>query len=376
MREIAINTSKPYSVYISNKVKDFANVIRNEVGSTRIAVITDAVVDNIYGKDFFSFLKSVIHTDTRETQNMKIGKVSCFGGKESRIVKLVIPSGEREKNGQNYLSLVNALAEFNFQRTDTVIAFGGGVVGDLAGFTASTFTRGIKLISIPTTILSMVDSSVGGKTAIDLDYGKNLCGTFYQPTAVLINVAFVDSLPEREVLSGLGEVAKYEILFGKRLISSDVLKNHFSLENCIYECVSYKKTIVETDEFESGRRMLLNLGHTVGHSIEKLSNYSLSHGECVIKGLFACVKISQQLYGNMDAVNGFLCETLSILDSILEKYSVDTSTVFSVNDIAETVKLDKKSRGEIVKFVAVKGLGDTPIIELKIDEIKGLLQNE
>ncbi len=339
MLRLKVETSKCYDITITDDASEFEKqltaVIRDQIKAEKIAVITDGTVDGIYGEEFLS-------------------------GVATR--KFTVAAGEKSKNGENYLRLINCLAENGFQRGDAVIAFGGGVVGDLAGFVASTYMRGIKLVSAPTTLLAAVDSSVGGKTAIDLPAGKNLCGTFYQPHAVCINIDFFKTLPPREIMNGQGEIIKYALLDGR--IGIKDVKNIG--EKLVFDCLSIKKEIVEKDEFEGGLRKLLNLGHTVGHAIEKLSGYSLSHGECVVKGLKAAADISAKLYG-------LTADVYEEMFAIISSCGHDLSLLYRPKDIAACIAADKKSTGDKVDFVALRGVGNPEIVRLNIKDFEKLL---
>ncbi len=335
MYEIPVKTQKQYTVTVTGGFQDLDKILSLCAGK-RVMVVADENSDRLYGE-----------------------KVSELFSAE----KLVIPAGESQKNGENFLMLINQLAKRGFQRGDFVLALGGGVVGDLSAFVASTYMRGIGLIAMPTTILSMVDSSVGGKTAIDLSYGKNLCGTFYQPTAVYINLQTASTLPEREVLNGYGEIIKYALL-DERVTLGDLKKP--LTEELIYKCICIKRDIVEEDEFESGKRMLLNLGHTIGHAIEKLSNYTLSHGDCVVNGLMASVNISQKLFGLDNS-------TVEKMKEIVTAKGHDTRLIYSIEEIIKSIFADKKSVGDYVNFVALKGVNQPVIQKLKISDLIGLL---
>ena len=339
MLKLRVKASREYDITISQFNGSFPESIFNLKDFKKTAVITDT---EVYGR-----YKNVI--DSLSVTNS--------------IYKYIIESGEKSKNGENYLKIINRLAENGFQRHDAVIAFGGGVVGDLAGFVASTYMRGITLISVPTTLLSMVDSSVGGKTAIDLPSGKNLCGTFYQPAAVIIDTAFLDTLPEKEIMNGYGEIIKYALL--DKRISVEMLSESAD-EQLIYNSLCIKRDIVEEDEYESGKRALLNLGHTVGHAVEKLSGYTLSHGECVVKGLKAALDISANLF-NLDS--GVYNKILSVINS----RGHNTSLIYPTEEIVKCIFSDKKSDGDKVRFVALKNIAEPEIVSLKINELNSLL---
>lgn len=317
MLELSVSASKNYKITISDDLSGLSDALKVLKGE-KVAVITDDSVNAIYGTVLDEYL----------------------AGKKT--YKFVVKAGEDSKNAENYLNILNYLAENEFLRSDGIIALGGGVVGDLAAFAASTYMRGIRLFMIPTSLLSMVDSSVGGKTAINLKTGKNLCGTFYQPDGVYVSLDFLKTLPPREISSGYGEIIKYAFL-------GDVKKCDIEApvsENLIYKCLKIKRDIVESDEKEGGARKLLNLGHTVGHAIERLSGFSLSHGDCVAKGLFSALKLSKN-------VNGLTDEKFNEAYDIISCKNHDLSCPYSEKDIIDLIKVDKKSGANSVDFVLI-----------------------
>ena len=260
-RKITVKASGVYDVVIANNLIDsVGELILSTVGNAKIAVITDDVVDVLYADRVINSLTT-----------------SGF-----EVVKYVFPHGEESKNLSNYGDILEFLSLNHFTRSDVMVALGGGVVGDITGFSAATYMRGIKYIQIPTTLLAQIDSSVGGKTAVDLPSGKNLVGAFKQPSLVICDVDVLADLPKSVLLAGYGEMLKYAILDKKVY---DELMGHGALANLVSLCVEYKRNIVELDEKESNERRLLNLGHTSGHAIEKLSNFTVSHGIGVAYGL-------------------------------------------------------------------------------------------
>ena len=340
MYELKVRASKTYDITIAENLSLFTERVLPLITGASVAIITDDKVSALYGGALDGFFTA------------------------KRVIKIVIRHGEKNKNAANYLKIINALAENGFTREDTVIALGGGVVGDIAGFAASTYMRGITLIQVPTTLLAAVDSSVGGKTAIDLNAGKNLCGTFYQPSAVYINTGFLKTLPVKEIKNGLGEVIKYAFLSDTVKIE-DIRNINAAL---IYKCLKIKRDIVEKDEKESGCRALLNFGHTVGHAIEKLSNYKLSHGACVAKGMVYAVEISRRIYGLSD-------KTVSNMYALLTSGKHDLSCPYSAESIARQITADKKRYGDGVNFVAVKDLGKAEIVKIKISDIEKMMKD-
>lgn len=335
MKEIIVNASKKYVITIRNDFSLFNEKVKPFIKGEKAAVLFD--------ENTFSLYKNLISED-------------FFGAK---IYKYVICAGEKSKNAENYLILLNKLAEDGFTRNDAFITFGGGVVGDLGAFVASTYMRGITLIAVPTTLLSMVDSSVGGKTAINLDKGKNLCGTFYQPSAVYINTEFLKTLPEREIKCGLGEILKYRYLSdGKNKIDALDID-----ENLIYTCLKIKSEIVEKDETESGLRKLLNLGHTFAHAIEKASDYGLSHGECVAKGIYFSLKISANYYG-------YGKERIFEYEKIAGKCGIDVYCDYPIETLIEITGSDKKRSGDKIDFVLIDEKLKPQIVRIPISDVK------
>lgn len=340
MLELEVSVSKTYKITIAKDFSLFSKRVLPYLSGENVAIITDDKVDKLYASALGGFLK------------------------DKRVIKIVLKHGEKSKNAKNYLSIINALAGNGFTREDSVIAFGGGVIGDIAGFAASTYMRGITLVAVPTTLLSMVDSSVGGKTAIDLAAGKNLCGTFYQPSAVYINTEFLNTLPKKEIKNGLGEVIKYAFL--SDTVKKSDIKNID--ENLIYKCLKIKRDIVNEDEKESGVRALLNLGHTCGHAIEKLSGYKLPHGACVIKGLLYSIEVSKRLF-DLDE------KTVKKMYALLKCGKHDLSSPFPVEDILQQIVADKKRQGNSVKFVALKDVGKPETVKIQLSELKGMLKD-
>lgn len=341
MRSLTVNASLKYEITVTDTLNDFPEKCKGFMRGKNVMIVTDSDVNAIYDGILDGYLA------------------------DKNVVKTVIPAGEESKNGENYFKILNALAENGFTREDGIVAFGGGVVGDLAGFAASTYMRGITLIAVPTTILSMVDSSVGGKTAINLPSGKNLCGTFYQPKAVYIDTEFIKTLPRREFYGGTGEILKYALL------SDTVSLNDLSCgvnEDLIVKCLTIKRNIVEKDETEKGERMLLNLGHTVGHALEKLYGYKVSHGECVVKGLAFAVFASEKLY-NLDK------NTIAAMKKVVNFFGHDTTADFPAKEIYEKILSDKKRYGNDINFVALKGVGKPVTEKISVGTLYGTLEN-
>ena len=269
MKKLIVEAEKKYGIYIhSNWIVDIQNEILAKYNVEKIFVLIDENVEKIYAEKLFPLFS------------------------QDRVRKYVLPSGENSKNINEYASILTDLARNDFTRNDLVIVLGGGVAGDLAGFVAATYLRGIRYIQVPTTLLSMIDSSIGGKTAIDFDNKKNIVGAFHSPIAVYIDTKFLETLPDEELLSGYGELVKYAILDKKiyKLIVKDI-----EIEDIIRACLVYKKWVVKKDFKEKNLRMLLNLGHTIGHAIESKSQFKIKHGAAVALGIIKASKISNKL---------------------------------------------------------------------------------
>lgn len=272
-----------YEIIITYKegFRDFFTVLVEKFGKgSRFAVVSDENVWGIYGKAFVEASREV--------------------GVE--VFEIVIPAGEKSKSRSMKEYIEDRMLEERFQRNDMIIAFGGGVVGDIAGFVASTYLRGIRYIQLPTTLLAMVDSSIGGKVAIDTPYGKNTIGAFHQPSLVYSNINLLKTLPKEEILNGLAEVIKHAIIKDKEYFSYIEKNVHEILslqEEVLVKVVErsceIKRDVVVADEKETGYRRILNFGHTVGHALEAYTNYSIKHGFAVALGMLSELKISKKL---------------------------------------------------------------------------------
>jgi 3-dehydroquinate synthase len=292
-----------------------------------------------------------------------------------------IPSGEAAKSIQTCLGVVEKLIQAGADRTSALIALGGGVVGDITGFIASTYMRGIPYVQIPTTLLSQVDSSIGGKTAIDLPTGKNLMGSFHQPKAVFIDLAFLQTLPEREFKSGLAEIVKCGIIDDPALFASlesggyeIVRRDMFFLEKIVARTCQIKKEMVELDETDKGMRRYLNFGHTIGHALEAESDYTLSHGESVSVGMVAAARLSERL---KYLPSGERERIAAVVAAFGLPHLVPQNS--STEGILSRLKVDKKKSGEKVNFVLLKKLGlpfinggvSRDLVRDVIEELKG-----
>ncbi|MBE7055317.1 MAG: 3-dehydroquinate synthase, partial [Ruminococcaceae bacterium] len=265
MRKITVNASKKYDVVIKQGALELVGEYANSVGLCgKACIISDSNVAPIYMDKVQSSLEE----------------------KGFEVCRYIFPAGEESKTADTFVDILNFLAQKHFTRKDTVFALGGGVTGDLAGFSAASYMRGIHFVQIPTSLLAAVDSSVGGKTGIDLKNGKNLAGAFYQPEIVVFDPEVLTTLPDEYFADGMAEIIKYAMIRSKgidKLLLGNIEEN---LMEIIARCIEIKRDIVSEDEFEGGVRRILNFGHTAGHAIEAAANFSISHGRAVAVGMY------------------------------------------------------------------------------------------
>lgn len=272
-----------------------------------------------------------------------------------------IQQGEKSKNFDNYKLLLETMLKNEFTRTDAVVAVGGGVVGDLSGFVASTYMRGVDFYNIPTTVLSQVDSSVGGKTAIDFGSYKNTVGSFYQPKKVLVDLETLKTLPERQISNGLTESVKISMTSDKELF--DIFENgkiEENLDKIIIRSIELKRDVVEEDEKETGLRKVLNFGHTIGHAIEScFENSEMYHGECVSVGMIPMCdeKIRERL------------------KNVLKSLSLPTEVLFDTDKVCENVKHDKKFDGNQITVIKVNEIGSFVMKKISKEEMIDMINN-
>ncbi len=347
MKTVHVSASRDYDVYIgSGLLSDLGEKAKKLTKTKKIAIISETNVFPLYGTTVEKSLRS-----------------SGF-----EVVSYVFPAGEESKNGETYLSLLNFLAENQLTRSDCLVALGGGVTGDLAGFAAATYLRGISLIQIPTTLLAAVDSSVGGKNAIDLPAGKNLAGTFYQPCLVLCDIDTLNTVPTEVFRDGCAEVIKYGILYDPALFAHLQQKGlDFDREDVITRCVELKRNVVAEDEFDTGARMKLNLGHTVGHGIEIQSHFEISHGKAVAMGM-AIVARAAHTYG--------ICDTAAMqaILLVLEKFGLPAFCTFSEEDLYRCALSDKKRSGSTINLIVPKTIGNCIINPTSVEEIQTFIK--
>ena len=334
METVAVSLGeKSYSIYIEENI--FARLGEYIGTADKWFVLTDENVDRLYGDRLTKILSGLPYS------------------------KMVVPAGEMSKNFQTVEEVINAMVAARITRHSTLIAFGGGVVGDLAGFCASIYMRGIRYVQIPTTLLAQVDSSVGGKTGVDVRAGKNMAGTFYQPQAVIIDTALLKTLPKREFTAGLGEVIKYGIIYDYKLLAfiEDYFPRFyipdFTLANqLISRCCQIKAEVVAHDEKECGLRKILNFGHTFGHALEALTGYRrYLHGEAVLIGMYYETMIAQKM-GLIDQAYGRQIAALIRRTGI----SVALTGISAAEFVGQMTSDKKNSSGEI-SFILPVGKG-------------------
>ncbi len=347
MRTVTIAASKKYDIHIGPGLLSTLGLETKKLGKAeKVCIVSDSHVYPLYGKPAEESLKSAGFS----------------------VVSYVFPAGEESKNGLTFLDLLNFLAQNTLTRSDLIVALGGGVVGDLAGFAAASFLRGIRFIQVPTTLLAAVDSSVGGKTAIDLPAGKNLAGAFCQPSLVICDTDVLRSLPSEVFRDGCAEVIKYGVLYDPQLFAHLEEKGpDFDREAVIQRCVELKRDVVMEDEFDTGARMKLNLGHTIGHGVEAMSQFGLSHGKSVAIGMAIVAR---------SAVKNGLCDVKAceILLRVLEKFGLPTTTAYAAGDLYRYTLSDKKRSGGTVNLIVPKDIGDCTIIPISVENLLPFIQ--
>lgn len=347
--ELTVQTAKPYSVFIEYGLlaRTGEHCLSLFPAGTRVMVISDSNVFPLYGETVMDSLRRTGY----------------------EVHSCVFPAGEQSKLLSTVETFYRALGENGFTRSDFIVALGGGVTGDMAGFAAATFLRGIDFVQIPTTLLAQVDSSVGGKTGVDLPFGKNLVGAFHQPRLVLIDPNTLSTLSPHFFADGMGEVIKYGCIrrpaLFKYLMEEDAREH---LDVVINECVDCKRRIVEADALDKGERMILNFGHTLGHALEKLHGFSgLSHGEAVGIGMVLISKAAER--AGLTAPG-----TSEKIVTLLERYNLPTKTDWSMEQIAEATALDKKSAGKNLRLILLHEIGDAYIYTLSREELGNFLK--
>lgn len=347
MKVITVRASKEYQVIIgSGLLKQLGSYAAALSKPGKAAIISDSNVWPLYGSAVEESLRAA----------------------DFRVIHYTFPAGEESKNPNTYFSILNFLAENQLTRSDLIIALGGGVVGDMTGFAAATYLRGVRYIQIPTSLLAMVDSSVGGKTAIDLPAGKNLVGAFYQPCLVLCDMNTLNSLPEDTFRDGCAEVIKYGVLYDSDLFAHLAQQGAaFDRERVISRCVELKRDVVAEDEFDTGARQKLNLGHTIGHGVEAQSNFTITHGQAVAIGMAIVAKAG---------VHSGVCNTSAYhqILAILRKFALPTSAAYSAQQLYTSALSDKKRSGGMVNLIIPETIGSCVIQPTPVSELLSFIE--
>lgn len=351
MKKISINTKVKYDILVGKNILGELGSYTLEIfAPCKLCIITDDTVNLLYGDPVFDILSD-----------------SGFD-----VYRYSFSPGEASKSLDTYGKCLEFLAEKKFLRTDGIIGLGGGIAGDLAGFIASTYLRGIKFIQVPTTLLATVDSSVGGKTGINLSQGKNLAGTFWQPSLVFCDTTTFKTLSDEIFLDGVAEAIKYGIILNKNLFKkiytdAPITASYDKLDDIIYSCINLKADLVMEDERDTGVRQLMNLGHTFGHAIEKCSNYTISHGHAVATGIALITKASHN-FGYTDI------QSLTLIIDILKKHGFITETSFTSEELLPVILSDKKRGGSNINLILPTKIGFSEIREFPVNSLDGFLK--
>ena len=342
MEKVTVNLSKSYDCLVGeNLLLKTGELVSEVVNPCKAMIVSDDNVFSLYG----------------ETVSKSLGKSGFF------VNSFVFKNGEEHKNLNTVNDLLITMCKAKMTRSDIIVALGGGVVGDLAGFAAAVYQRGIKFIQIPTTLLAAVDSSVGGKTGVDLEEAKNQIGAFWQPSLVICDTKTLETLPREQYACGAAEVIKYSMISGDdfftKLCETPIDKAYTDV---ILKCIDLKRSFAEQDEFDTGVRMFLNFGHTLGHAVEACSNFSILHGQGVAIGMSYITKIAE---------NKGICEkgTYKKLVALLKKYDLPTTFDFNREDIKTAVFVDKKNAGDTLRLIVPVKTGECRIEKVNKTEI-------
>ena len=347
MQTITVKASTSYPIYIENGLlQDCGALIAKLTTARRVCIVSDNIVDALYADKAVNSLRN-----------------AGFD-----VEKFVFTNGEEQKSATTLFGIYDFLSTHSFTRSDLLIALGGGVVGDITGFCAATYLRGVDFVQIPTTLLAQIDSSVGGKTGINIESGKNLVGAFKQPIGVICDPEVLSTLPPQIFSDGIAEAVKYGMIHSAALfdkLNSDNVKDQ--LLDIITQCITIKRDIVERDEFDTGERMLLNFGHTVGHALERHYNYiGISHGQAVAAGMCIITKLAQGY--------GMCAQGLyDRLVECLERYNLPTSTDVEYSSLLEHCLHDKKRSGDMLNIILCKDVGDGNVVKLTVSEFEKFL---
>ena len=345
MKRIKINAGKPYEVHIGSGILSGLGDSMSEILCCKTAVIiADETVDRLYG-------------DAAEASIKKSG---------FQVLRYAFSGGEQNKSMETASNILEFLAEKGVTRSDCLVALGGGITGDVTGFCAATYQRGIDFIQVPTTLLAAVDSSVGGKTGVNLRSGKNLAGAFWQQQLVVMDTDCLKTLPDEIFADGMAEVIKYGVLEDEAFFC-ELKAGGAKLQEIIAKCVEIKAGYVAADERDTGERQKLNLGHTFGHAIERVGEYSVSHGRAVAIGMVMAARAAEVLGVSKEACAGEIAE-------LLEKNGLPSKTEIKAQDLLPAMLKDKKRGGDEITLVLPVKIGECVLKKLPVSEVEGLLR--
>ena len=344
MIKVRVQCSKSYDVLIERgSLSGAAQLITQSFGSKKLCIVTDDNVQPLYLDKLLGSLKE----------------------SGAQVCSFVFAHGEENKTMQTVERIMTFLSENHFSRSDMLIALGGGIVGDVTGFAAAVYQRGIEFIQIPTTLLAAVDSSVGGKTGVNLGGLKNQVGAFWQPAMVICDPLTFDTLGEVELSSGMAEVIKYAAICRKDLAQE--LENGTDIEQIIAECVSIKRDIVQADERDNGKRQLLNLGHTFGHAVEKATSHAFTHGQAVAIGMVMAFNAAQKL--------GYCAKgEIDVLKRLCDRYGLPTTCSATHEQLLCAMQSDKKRSGGTITLILPKAFGDSRLYEIEMSSLGDILE--
>ena len=344
MEKITVHASGTYDILIDKgSLCAIGKTLRERFKPCTIAILSDDKVFPLYGKNV---------TDAIEAAGF-------------RTVSHLIPNGEQSKTLDNVTAFIDCMVKAQVTRTDMVLALGGGVVGDMAGFAAAIYLRGIPYIQVPTTLLAAVDSSVGGKTAVDISTGKNLVGAFHQPALVYLDTDTLNTLDPAVLRDGFAEVIKYGIILDGNLFDAVAVPDSFDLTKVIARCIEIKRDVVEQDEFDKGLRGLLNFGHTFGHAIEKLSGFTITHGSAVARGMIIAAKVAR-VYGFTDYTE--------VITKVVKDYCFETNCPYSADELYSVILSDKKRSGADITLVLPKEIGACTLEKMPAGQVLELMK--
>lgn len=338
---------KPYNIHIgSGIIKDIPIFLKECTKAKKIVIITDDNVDSFYGDKVKRILEKADYD----------------------VLKFVFKHGEENKSLETVGNILEFMADNNVTRADCIVALGGGITGDISGYAAASFLRGIDFVQVPTTFLAAIDSSVGGKTGVNLKAGKNLAGAFYQPRCVICDIETFKTLPEVNFKEGVAEAIKYGIICDKELFDTLSTGKEWDLEKVIEKCVSIKAEIVSEDEFDTGKRQLLNFGHTIGHAIEKCSNFKITHGIAVGIGMAMISNAADALGWSLEPTNPQIVEALKNNGLLCE-------TDIKKSDLLDAMEKDKKRLGQSINLVIPKTIGECVLRKIPVCDLKDVINN-